>query len=214
MRAAVGVEANPWTGGKVALAHKEFSNTAEVSRKVREDSILREILSRGLPSVCCYRYFPSDVGSRCQTQITLRLTSWAPSTPTWPPASTTWRCSTRNSGPIREGRAPLRAVAGDPGKGPGPGAPKRGDMLGELRAPATKHEPSRKQHRWKLARWQFGLRAPDYKSRCRTWEITARTCSVLRTCTSSALFNWIQQMRKFPILRVFTKIRSHCRRGA
>ena len=47
MRAAVGVEANPWTGGKVALAHKEFSNTAEVSRKVREDSILREILSRG-----------------------------------------------------------------------------------------------------------------------------------------------------------------------
>lgn len=43
MRAAVGVEANPWTGGKVALAHKEFSNTAEVSRKVREDSILREI---------------------------------------------------------------------------------------------------------------------------------------------------------------------------
>ena len=48
MRAAVGVEANPWTGGKVALAHKEISNTAEVSRKVREDSILREILSRGL----------------------------------------------------------------------------------------------------------------------------------------------------------------------
>jgi hypothetical protein len=43
MRAAVGVEANPWTGGKVALAHKEISNTAEVSRKVREDSILREI---------------------------------------------------------------------------------------------------------------------------------------------------------------------------
>ena len=57
MRAAVGVEANPWTGGKVALAYKEFSNTAEVSRKVREDSILREILSRGLPSVCCYLIF-------------------------------------------------------------------------------------------------------------------------------------------------------------
>jgi hypothetical protein len=56
MRAAVGVEANPWTGGKVALAHKEFSNTAEVSRKVREDSILREILSRGLPSVCVFRF--------------------------------------------------------------------------------------------------------------------------------------------------------------
>ena len=53
MRATVGVEANPWTGGKVALAHKEFSNAAEVSRKVREDSILREILSRGLPSVSC-----------------------------------------------------------------------------------------------------------------------------------------------------------------
>ena len=47
MRAAVGVEANPWTGGKVALAHKEFSNTAEVSREVREDSILREILLAG-----------------------------------------------------------------------------------------------------------------------------------------------------------------------
>jgi hypothetical protein len=38
MRAAVGVEANPWTGGKVALAHKEFSNTAELSRKVREEA--------------------------------------------------------------------------------------------------------------------------------------------------------------------------------
>ena len=38
MHAAVGVEANPWTGGKVALAHKEFSNTAELSRKVREEA--------------------------------------------------------------------------------------------------------------------------------------------------------------------------------
>ena len=58
MRAAVGVEANPWTGGKVALAHKEFSNTAEVSRKVREDSILREILSRGLPFGVLLPLFP------------------------------------------------------------------------------------------------------------------------------------------------------------
>ena len=69
MRAAVGVEANPWTGGKVALAHKEFSNTAEVSRKVREDSILREILSRGLPSVCCYRYFPSGPEHSANRQV-------------------------------------------------------------------------------------------------------------------------------------------------
>jgi hypothetical protein len=37
----------PMDRRKVALAHKEFSNTAEVSRKVRGDSILREILSRG-----------------------------------------------------------------------------------------------------------------------------------------------------------------------
>jgi hypothetical protein len=88
MRAAVGVEANPWTGGKVALAHKEFSNTAEVSRKVREDSILREILSRGLPSVCCYRYFPSDVGSRSRTR---RLSKVSVATGIIPdPASDCW----------------------------------------------------------------------------------------------------------------------------
>jgi hypothetical protein len=42
MRAAVGVEANPWTGGKVALAHKEFSNTAEVSRKVRACTFIQQ----------------------------------------------------------------------------------------------------------------------------------------------------------------------------
>ena len=70
MRAAVGVEANPWTGGKVALAHKEFSNTAEVSRKVREDSILREILSRGLPVGVLLPLFPkrahtSTAPARC-----------------------------------------------------------------------------------------------------------------------------------------------------
>src|SRR4029077_6596989 len=88
MRAAVGVEPNPWTGGKVALAHKEFSNTAEVSRKVREDSILREILSRGLPSVCCYRYFPSDVGSRSRTR---RLSKVSVATGIIPdPASDCW----------------------------------------------------------------------------------------------------------------------------
>jgi hypothetical protein len=52
MRAAVGVEANPWTGGKVALAHKEFSNTAEVSRKVREDSIYsKSVVSRAAAGV-------------------------------------------------------------------------------------------------------------------------------------------------------------------
>jgi hypothetical protein len=52
MRAAVGVEANPWTGGKVALAHKEFSNAAEVSRKVREDSIFtRNLVSRAAVGV-------------------------------------------------------------------------------------------------------------------------------------------------------------------
>ena len=52
MRAAVGVEANPWTGGKVALAHKEFSNTAEVSRKIREDSIYsKSVVSRAAAGV-------------------------------------------------------------------------------------------------------------------------------------------------------------------
>ena len=38
--------------------------------------------------------------------------------------STTWRCSACPR-PIREGRAPLPACAGDPGKGPGARAPRR-----------------------------------------------------------------------------------------
>ena len=90
MRAAVGVEANPWTGGKVALAHKEFSNTAEVSRKVREDSILREILSRRLGCRRCAATvnFPSDVGSRSRTR---RLSKVSVATGIIPdPASDCW----------------------------------------------------------------------------------------------------------------------------
>ena len=88
MRATVGVEANPWTGGKVALAHKEFSNTAEVSCKVREDPIYAKSCLAELPSACCYRYFPSGVGSRSRTR---RLSKFSVATGIIPnPANDCW----------------------------------------------------------------------------------------------------------------------------
>jgi hypothetical protein len=45
--------------------------------------------------------------------------------------------------PVREGRAAFPAVAGDPGKVPGAGAPRRGHLSRKLRGPATRHGPSR-----------------------------------------------------------------------
>ena len=58
--------------------------------------------------------------------LKIREKAWARSTPKRPRALRNLGGALRQPRPIREGRAPLRAGAGDPGKGPGPGAPRRG----------------------------------------------------------------------------------------